>query len=307
MNLSYRRFLLAFSGLLLAAGTLLWFIARPVSSAYIDLFSGLDVGARLGLAGGLLLSTLMASVALVQLHVAGPLHQLVDYVRRQQDGDQGEPPKVLMGRQDQIALLTGEIQRLLDTLREQNDQLLEQTLNDPLTGLGNRRLLEKRLDTALPLSRRRMAPLSALMIDVDHFKPYNDHYGHPAGDDCLIEIANVLRDIFRRDTDIVVRLGGEEFIVVLLDIDLDEAVRLAEAMRGMLQAVGIPHEKSPTAPVVTVSIGVATAQAGTPIDVENLIACADAALYQCKAQGRNCITSCIVNIDMATSSVSVRG
>jgi diguanylate cyclase (GGDEF)-like protein len=303
--LSYRRFLLAFASLLLAAGALLWFIARPASSALFGLLAELSLGARLSLAGGLLLATLTMSVALVQRQVARPLDQLVDYVRRQQNGDQGEPPRALMGRQDQIALLTGEIQRLLDTLREQNDKLLEQTLNDPLTGLGNRRLLEQRLDIALPLSRRRMAPLSALMIDVDHFKAYNDHYGHPAGDDCLLEIANVLRDIFRRDTDIVVRLGGEEFIVVLLDIDLDEAVQLAEAMRGMLQAVGIPHATSPTAPVVTVSIGVATAQPGTPIDVENLIACADTALYQCKAMGRNCITSCIVNTDMTVASVSV--
>lgn len=303
--MSYRRFLLAFASLLLAAGALLWFIARPASSAFFGLLAELSLGARLCLAGGLLLATLTMSVALVQRQVARPLDQLVDYVRRQQNGDQGEPPRALMGRQDQIALLTGEIQRLLDTLREQNDKLLEQTLNDPLTGLGNRRLLEQRLDIALPLSRRRMAPLSALMIDVDHFKAYNDHYGHPAGDDCLLEIANVLRDIFRRDTDIVVRLGGEEFIVVLLDIDLDEAVQLAEAMRGMLQAVGIPHATSPTAPVVTVSIGVATAQPGTPIDVENLIACADTALYQCKAMGRNCITSCIVNTDMTVASVSV--
>lgn len=305
--MSYRRFILAFAGLLLAAGIMLWLIAQPKTSAFFCVFAGLGVGARLSLAGGLLLITLVASVMLVQRQVAQPLHQLIDYVRRQQDGDQGEPPPALLRRQDGIALLTGEIQRLLDTLREQNDRLLEQTLNDPLTGLGNRRLLEQRLNTALPLSRRRMAPLSALMIDVDHFKPYNDHYGHPAGDDCLLEIANVLRDIFRRDTDIVVRLGGEEFIVVLLDVDLDEAIQLAEAMRGMLQAVGIPHEKSPTAAVVTVSIGVATAPPGTPIDVESLIASADAALYQCKAQGRNCITSCLVDIDMTASSITLIG
>lgn len=305
--MSYLRLLPAFAGLLLVAGILLWFIARAGTSASLGVFSELGIGVQLGLSGGVLLAMLMASVALIQGQVARPLHRLVNYVKRQQDGNQGEPPKSLMRRQDDIALLTGEIQRLLDTLREQNDQLLEQTLNDPLTGLGNRRLLEQRLDTALPLSRRRMAPLSALMIDVDHFKAYNDHYGHPAGDECLIEIANVLRDIFRRDTDIVVRLGGEEFIVVLLDVDLEEAARLAEAMRSMLQAVGIPHEQSPTAAVVTVSIGVATAQPGTPIDVENLIACADAALYQCKAQGRNCITSSIVNIDRTSSSVSVLG
>lgn len=300
---SCRQFIPAFAGLLLIAGTLLWLIAQPPwpSPAGADA----SLGVRLGLAILLLACTLIATIVLLKRGFARPLNQLVDYVKSRHDGTDVAPPPALLAREDDISLLTGEIHRLLETLREQNEKLLEQSHNDPLTGLGNRRLLEQRLNTALPLSRRRMAPLSALMIDVDHFKAYNDRYGHPAGDDCLIDIANVLRDIFRRDTDIVVRLGGEEFIVVLLDVDLTEAVRLAEAMRSMLQAVGIPHETSPTAPVVTVSIGVATAQPGTPIDVENLIACADAALYQCKAKGRNCTTSCIVNPDMTTLPVSV--
>lgn len=300
-TLSCRRFLPAFAGLLLVSGTLLWHLAQPSPDPAIA--TGLTV--RLGGAVLLLGATLLVTIALLKHHFSRPLHQLVDYVKCQHDGTEAEPPKALLGRGDDIALLTGEIQRLLETLREQNDKLLEQSLNDPLTGLGNRRLLEQRLDVALPLSRRRMAPLSALMIDVDHFKQYNDRYGHPAGDECLVEIANVLRDIFRRETDIVIRLGGEEFLVVLLDVDLDEAMRLAEAMRGMLQAVGIPHDSSTTAPVVTVSIGVATAKPGTPIDVESLVACADSALYQCKAKGRNRSVSCIVDVDMLEPSNSL--
>ncbi|WP_459871459.1 diguanylate cyclase [Halomonas shantousis] len=257
--------------------------------------SGLTL--RLGLASLVLLVTLGLSAMLLQRCCTSPLLELVDYVKGQRRGRPMAPPSSVLRRQDALAQLAQEIQQVLETLREQNDRLLEESLNDPLTGLGNRRLLEQRLEIALPLSRRRMAPLSALMIDVDHFKSYNDHYGHLAGDDCLVEIANVLRDSFRRETDIVVRLGGEEFLVVLLDTGLDEAMRLAEAMRGMLQAVGIPHEASPTAQVVTVSIGVATANAGTLIDVEKLIACADMALYQCKSEGRNRSAGCVVEIE----------
>lgn len=294
------RFLGMFALLLLVSGTLIWWIAHPhlLDSPALE---EADLLLRLALAGLLLVAVLGATAACLQRGYTHPIHQLVDYVRDQREGKAGEPPTALVGRDDDIGLLSQEIQQLLDTLREQNERLLKQTLNDPLTGLGNRRLLEQRLDVALPLSRRRMAPLSALMVDVDHFKDYNDHYGHPAGDECLVEIANVLRDTFRRETDIVVRLGGEEFLVVLLDVDLDEAMRLAEAMRTMLQAVGIPHVRSSAAPVVTVSIGVATALPGTPIDVESLIACADSALYQCKAKGRNCSVSSIVDRQMLES------
>ncbi|MGC3873009.1 GGDEF domain-containing protein [Halomonas sp. GXIMD04776] len=226
-------------------------------------------------------------VILVQRYLLHRVHLLVDYVKGQQQGHVSQPPPTLLKNRDDIALLTGEIYSLLETLRKQNETLREQSLIDPLTGLGNRRLLEQRLEIALPMTRRRMAPLSILMIDVDHFKAYNDHYGHPAGDTCLVEIANVLRDIFRRETDILIRLGGEEFLVVLLDSDEGPALALAEAMRSMLQAVGIPHTSSPSHSMVTVSIGVATAKPGTRIDADSLIACADAALYECKSQGRN--------------------
>lgn len=291
---SFRRFLPAFTGLLLVSGTLLWLVAR---SAPPDLFAVSGSTIQLILIVALFLVTLACSIFLVRRYFIRPIRRLVSYVEQQREGDRKAPPPSLLEPDDDIALLTSEIQRQLEILRNQNDRLLEQTLNDPLTGLGNRRRLEHRLDIALPLSRRRMEPLSALMIDVDHFKKYNDRYGHLAGDRCLIIIANVLRDIFRRETDIVVRLGGEEFLVVLLDIDLDEAMRLAETMRKRLQAAGIPHSDSSTAPVVTVSIGVATARPGTPIGVDSLIACADDALYRSKAEGRNCSSGHIIDAE----------
>jgi len=279
------RLLSTFGSLFLLGGTGLWLLARAED---LPRFDALIVHYRPELLVLLLAAFLVLSLLVIRRQFIRPLNELVSYVRAQQAGNPAPPPEHLQQRRDDIGYLAREIAKLLHSLHDKNQQLHAQTLNDPLTGLGNRRLLEQRLEIALPLSRRRMTPLSALMIDVDHFKQYNDHYGHPAGDECLKEIANVLRDTFRRETDIVVRLGGEEFLVVLLDNQLDEATRLAEGMRSMLQAVGIPHAWSPTANVVTVSIGVATAPPGTPIDLESLLACADEALYACKAAGRNC-------------------
>jgi len=217
-----------------------------------------------------------------------PLKQMIARIETLGESTEGGPLpsyNVLHGS------LADRLAQRVDHLCAANCELQEQAIKDPLTGLGNRRLLEQRLDIALPLSRRWLHAVSALVIDVDHFKEYNDLYGHQAGDECLVEIANVLRDTFRRETDIVVRLGGEEFLVVLLDADEDEAVRLAEAMRGMLQAVGIEHEASSVTDVVTVSIGVAVTRSGEPVSLDDIIATADAGLYECKETGRNRVIS----------------
>ena len=281
------RLLSGLATILSLAGLGLWQLVQPAGIWPLALLDGIDPHTRGLYAIGLLTVTLIVALDLVRRHVLRPVRQLVEYIKLQHGELNVEPPQILQTRTDEIGTLAGEIRRLLITLKAQRDTLLEQTLYDPLTGLGNRRLLEQRLDIALSMTRRSMQPISALMIDVDHFKPYNDYYGHPAGDDCLQEIAHVLRDTFRRETDILIRLGGEEFLAVLLDIGVDESQRLAEAMRGMLQMAALPHARSPTAAVVTVSIGVATAEPGTPISAETLIANADAALYQCKSQGRN--------------------
>nr|WP_299380071.1 GGDEF domain-containing protein [uncultured Halomonas sp.] len=286
------------AALLFLAGLVLWyqmsaFLAKQSIPASSPEFLSLTV-----LIAVIVLLLLTTVVILTQRYLLHRVHLLVDYVKGQQQGLVRQPPLTLLKNRDDIALLTGEIHSLLEALKQHNETLREQSLIDPLTGLGNRRLLEQRLEIALPMTRRRMVPLSILMIDVDHFKAYNDHYGHPAGDTCLVEIANVLRDTFRRETDILIRLGGEEFLVVLLDSDEGPALALAEAMRSMLQALGIPHASSPSHSIVTVSIGVATAKPGTRIDADSLIACADAALYQCKAQGRNRILGRTVEGDL---------
>lgn len=218
-----------------------------------------------------------------------PMRRLSEHARRLHEGDNTHlmMTTYLTERRDEVGELARQFQHLVEDLKTHNAQLLEQSLVDPLTKLGNRRMLENRLDVALPLTRRLDCTVSVLMMDVDHFKPYNDYYGHPAGDECLVQISGVLRDTFRRETDIVVRLGGEEFLVLLIDTPSQEAWRLADTMRGMIQAMGIPHEYSPTAEVVTVSVGVVTSPPGVGADIDDMIACADEALYACKAQGRN--------------------
>nr|WP_298416217.1 GGDEF domain-containing protein [uncultured Halomonas sp.] len=303
-KLLFHRYALSALGiLLLIAGVVLWqqmsafFTEQDVLPSRMELLSIIVLIATISL---LLLIMLIITL---QRYWLNRVHLLVDYVKGQQEGSVSEPPATLLKNRDDIALLTDEIYSLLETLRQHNETLREQSLIDPLTGLGNRRLLDQRLEIALPMTRRRIAPLSILMIDVDHFKAYNDYYGHPAGDACLVEIANVLRDTFRRETDILIRIGGEEFLVVLLDSDEASALRLAEAMRSMLQAVGIPHAASPTHSVVTVSIGVATAKSGTQLDADSLIACADSALYQCKAQGRNRILGYALNSDTSKTQL----
>jgi len=226
----------------------------------------------------------------------GPIRRLTEHVRLEHDfGNTGRSlPVDLHSRDDEIGLLGRQLQKLIEELRNHNAALLEQTLNDPLTGLGNRRMLEHRLNMIVPLSRRLHCTVSAMMIDVDHFKAFNDNYGHPAGDACLVEIAGVLRDTFRRETDVVVRLGGEEFLVLLINTGEEEALALADAMRGMIQALGLPHAFSPVAPVVTVSVGVVTSPNGILVNIDDMITYADQALYDCKAHGRNRVAARLV-------------
>lgn len=246
---------------------------------------------------------LAATLWLVDRWLLVPLRRLADHARFAHDFSDAprEMPFDLSSRTDAVGLLARQLQQLIEESRSHNAALLEQTLNDPLTGLGNRRMLEKRLDMLVPLSRRLSCTVSAMMIDVDHFKPFNDNYGHPAGDSCLVDIAGVLRDTFRRDTDVVVRLGGEEFLVLLINTGKEEAWALADAMRGMIQALGLPHEYSPVAPVVTVSVGVVTSPNGLLIDIDEMIAQADQALYDCKAHGRNRVAARLIGAEAASA------
>lgn len=284
---SPRRLFLGLLGLFVLAECGVWQLLRPARGWPWALIRNIDVQNRHAIAIVLLGVTFITALVVLVQCIARPLRQLADHVAEVSERSLADAPQIPCERRSDIEGIRASIDRLVATLEQHHEDLLQQTLNDPLTGLGNRRLLEQRLETLLPLGHRLHASISAMMIDVDHFKAYNDYYGHPAGDACLIEIANVLRDTFRRDTDVIIRFGGEEFLVVLVNVSGEDAVGLAEAMRSMLQLVGLPHEKSETAATVTVSIGVATAASGLVMGLDTLIACADECLYHCKAEGRN--------------------
>jgi diguanylate cyclase (GGDEF)-like protein/PAS domain S-box-containing protein len=161
-------------------------------------------------------------------------------------------------------------------------QLKIQATIDSLTQVANRRQFETVFAQVWPQHRRQRQPLALMMVDIDHFKAYNDHYGHLAGDDCLKQVAKVLSDCAHRASDLVARYGGEEFIILLPNTEASGALTLAELMQTEIAALNIPHGASPTQPYVTFSIGIAAITPPTHLSPDAAIAAADHALYQAK-------------------------
>lgn len=194
-------------------------------------------------------------------------------------------------------LLRARQRSLKARLRAANERLSQHARIDPLTGLPNRRHFDEFLQHAWEQAVQRQHGLSLLVIDVDHFKAYNDRYGHQAGDECLRSVAQALADCLRRPSDLVARWGGEEFAVVLSNTEPTMALHIAERMLQAVADLDLPHEDSSCAAVVTVSIGVACANpSSAPRDglgLSQLIHDADVALYNAKASGRNRIGAAI--------------
>ncbi|MCG6942146.1 MAG: diguanylate cyclase [Thiohalocapsa sp.] len=168
-----------------------------------------------------------------------------------------------------------------------NNELQQLALTDPLTGLYNRRYLDRRLSTEWHRHRHLGAPLALILCDIDYFKQYNDTYGHQAGDDCLRRVAGVLIAITRYDVDAAVRFGGEEFAFLLPQTDAHFAIAIAERIRTDVARLALAHAASPIKPVVTLSCGVAALVPSDTNRPETLILRADRALYRSKAQGRD--------------------
>lgn len=171
-------------------------------------------------------------------------------------------------------------------LKERVYQLAQDSITDALTGLANRRRFDEVLSTEWHRAARTQTPLSLLMVDVDHFKRYNDHYGHLAGDECLKEVANVLEGCVRRAGELVARYGGEEFVLLSPGVDILEACETAQKCLDRMQQSAIAHAASPTSPFVTLSVGVASLLPDPSQQSTKMIAAADAALYRAKAGGR---------------------
>ena len=176
---------------------------------------------------------------------------------------------------------------LLNELGDAHQRLQRLSRIDVLTGLYTRLHFQDYLGQVWQRAAHGREEVSIVMVDVDHFKKYNDRYGHPAGDACLSRVAEALTASARRPTDLVARFGGEEFIVLLPHTGAPMAYQVAERIRHAVESLGLSHEGSTTAPVVTASVGVATVQAGGRPGAAELISAADAALYRAKAQGRN--------------------
>jgi diguanylate cyclase (GGDEF)-like protein len=185
-----------------------------------------------------------------------------------------------------LGMLIYETTGLYRRLSETHKRLVETSARDGLTGVFNRAYFDDRFPRDFSFASDSDQPLCVLLIDVDHFKQYNDTFGHLAGDDCLRRVARTLSTTLRRQSDYVARYGGEEFVVVLPACKATAGLGVAQSLRSAIETLGIPSASSNGAPV-TVSIGLACSLPTSPDSAPALLNLADAALYRAKERGRN--------------------
>jgi diguanylate cyclase (GGDEF)-like protein len=199
-------------------------------------------------------------------------------------------PVVLNAKMRALQRLDQMRRKLLDMSNEltaANQRLETISHQDGLTGIANRRAFDFLIERQLLEATRRKEPFSVVLCDVDHFKPYNDRYGHVAGDACLRQIATALAGSCKRATDVAARYGGEEFALLLPDTPGEGALRVVERARLEIEALAIPHEDSPISGCVTFSAGVASYSPERDKKSQDLVTRADEALYRAKHLGRN--------------------
>jgi len=192
---------------------------------------------------------------------------------------------------DEEGKLIAVVETLRDMTKQKKSEEALQNLahKDGLTDLANRRSFDLSLDTALEQAKRKQTPLSLLLCDVDHFKLYNDTYGHQKGDECLKAVARAINQHSFRPTDLAARYGGEEFAIILSNSDEIGAMKVAERIRKIIFDLNEKHETSETADRITISIGVASLIPDEDVCAKNMIEKADQALYSAKGNGRNCV------------------
>ena len=189
----------------------------------------------------------------------------------------------------ELGELTGSLRDRNRQLRDARRQLTDLANVDELTGLGNRRLVNNVLAEEINRARRMDTELSLIMLDVDHFKNYNDSYGHPAGDAVLQKLADVMQRASTRAGEVVARYGGEEFLLILPGVSAASAMRTASRLREMIDQEEIHHASSPVSASVTISQGVITVRPGSEHQPSDLIEMVDRALYSAKGAGRDAI------------------
>jgi diguanylate cyclase (GGDEF)-like protein len=191
---------------------------------------------------------------------------------------------VLVSREDEVRARTKE-------LAAANAALERLSRVDPLTGIANRRWFAEALEREWRACLRDREPITVILIDIDHYKAYNDLYGHQAGDECLSRVAQILAGSLHRPHDLLARYGGEEFAAVVTEVDADRAMLLAERLRLAVQSLGVPHKGGGSSGVLTASVGVATVVPDPAMSQELPLRLADRALYAAKDAGRNRIAA----------------
>lgn len=195
--------------------------------------------------------------------------------------DQGNPCCLI-----QVSDMTASVSRE-KVLRHQADQLRRANYIDRITGINNRKKFDEVLAMEFHRAQRAQLPIALIIADIDHFKHYNDLYGHTQGDQCLARVAQELQHALRRAGDLVARYGDEEFGILLPGTDETAAAIIAENLRMRISKLGIPHESSPVTPQVSISLGVAALTPEIGSDSHSLVSAADVALYEAKHSGRN--------------------
>ncbi|WP_051275372.1 GGDEF domain-containing protein [Aestuariibacter salexigens] len=240
----------------------------------------------------LLIFMFSAFVYFIHQRVVKRLERLNDMVQNRMQGEQ----ELIVG-DDEISDIAHTFDDFARTIERQKLELMRLSLSDDLTGISNRRALDAQLMQEFNLAIRHQWPLSMLVIDIDHFKQYNDHYGHGAGDVCIRKVANIINTQVQRSGDFVGRYGGEEFVCLLPDTPTSGALSVAQSMLESVAEAHIPHEYSPVRPFVTVSIGLSTITPTAKSDQDDLFEMADKALYEAKQQGRNRLVSLPIDSD----------
>lgn len=280
---------------------------RTIRERQLDAPAILLISQTLGL---LVIATSCVSVVLLVLlrrRIVKPLVAVAGFLQARADSDGSEPGLRLgaaAGRRDEIGIVADRIDELFAKLavrraelKRANDDLARLASVDFLTGLANRRSFDsaatrevKRL-SRIKRDNRNAGKLAVVLADIDHFKRYNDRHGHLAGDQCLLRIATAIADSAKRPADLPCRFGGEEFVVLLPDTDLQGASVVAEHIRASVEELLIPHGDSPVSPWVTISLGIAAATVLDGFSPEDLVGMADKALYRAKDSGRNRVST----------------
>ena len=194
----------------------------------------------------------------------------------------------LLRRGDEIGILARAFQDQFKHQQQLNAELIELSTHDPLTGLPNRRLFDQRLQEVVNSALASGQPLSVMMLDIDHFKMFNDHYGHPEGDICLQRVAQTMHDVATAHGFFIARTGGEEFSAMMSATSATQALEKSQALSDAIDQLQHLHHMSPVAPHVTVSIGISQLGIAGIQTFSGLMTAADQALYAAKAAGRHC-------------------